>query len=344
MSALPPATREWLAASGFTVADEGRWHEALTHGSTGETRHYQRLEFLGDRVLGLAIAGWLFELSGDEEGKLAQRLNALVSKRACAHVARRIGVPDHVRLGKQARDDGAADSENVLGDVMEALLGANHIDGGFDAIVLATGVHPRRIALEGIDHPKVLSYVDVLAGEAEVGERVAIIGAGGIGFDVAEFLAHEGPSTALDTDAFMAEWGVDQTFSHRGGLKAPVWPEPARHITLCQRTRGKLGAKLGKTTGWIHRTTLKHRAVEMLDMCQYLRVDDDGLHLTVHEQPRVLEVDHVVICAGQVPARDLCEGLDAAGVTYHLIGGADVAAELDAKRAIAQGTRLASEL
>jgi len=133
VSALPPATREWLAACGFTVADEGRWHEALTHGSTGETRHYQRLEFLGDRVLGLAIAGWLFELSGDEEGKLAQRLNALVSKRACAHVARRIGVPDHVRLGKQARDDGAADSENVLGDVMEALLGANHIDGGFDA-------------------------------------------------------------------------------------------------------------------------------------------------------------------------------------------------------------------
>jgi 2,4-dienoyl-CoA reductase (NADPH2) len=218
------------------------------------------------------------------------------------------------------------------------------IEGGFDEIVLATGVYPRRISLEGIDHPKVLSYIDVLAGGAEVGERVAIIGAGGIGFDVAEYLAHQGRSTALDTDAYMAEWGVDQTFSNRGGLTTPEWPTPARAITLCQRTRGKLGANLGKTTGWIHRSTLKHRAVEMLDMCQYSKIDDDGLHLTVHGQPRVLKVDHVIICAGQVPARDLTSGLESKGLAFHLIGGADIASELDAKRAIAQGTRVASDL
>ena len=133
MSALDPRTREWLADVGFAVHDDAVWHEALTHGSTGETRHYQRLEVLGDRVLGLSIAGWLYERSGDEEGKLAQRLNALVSKAACAAVARAIGVSGHVRLGKQARDDGAADSDNVLGDVMESLLGAQHVEAGFDA-------------------------------------------------------------------------------------------------------------------------------------------------------------------------------------------------------------------
>ncbi|WP_338446030.1 ribonuclease III [Pelagerythrobacter marensis] len=133
MTALDRETRKWLGSAGFTVDDEALWCEALTHGSTGESRHYQRLEFLGDRVLGLAIAGWLFERTQDDEGKLAQRLNALVSKRACAEVARRLGVPGHVRLGKQARDDGAAESENVLGDVMEALLGANYLAGGFES-------------------------------------------------------------------------------------------------------------------------------------------------------------------------------------------------------------------
>ncbi|MDP6935336.1 MAG: NADPH-dependent 2,4-dienoyl-CoA reductase, partial [Myxococcota bacterium] len=136
----------------------------------------------------------------------------------------------------------------------------------------------------------------------------------------------------------------DQTFSNRGGVRAPEWPEPAREITLCQRSKGKLGAKLGKTTGWIHRSTLKHRAVQMLDGCEYLRINDAGLHLTVHGEPRVLEVDHVVICAGQVPARELAEGLELAGVSYQLVGGADVASELDAKRAIEQGTRVAAAL
>lgn len=217
-------------------------------------------------------------------------------------------------------------------------------EGGFDEVVLATGVHPRQIQLEGIDHPKVLSYVDVLRGEVEVGERVAIIGAGGIGFDVAEFLGHCGPSTSLDTAAFMKEWGVDQTLSVRGGLLEPERPRSARQITLCQRSGGKLGANLGKTTGWIHRAALKSRSVELLASCSYTRIDDRGLHLLVGGEPRVLEVDHVVICAGQVPARELAEDLEKAGIGFHLIGGADVAAELDAKRAIEQGTRLASTL
>ena len=179
------------------------------------------------------------------------------------------------------------------------------------------------LQIDGIDHAKALSYVDVLKGGAEGGKRVAIIGAGGIGFDVAEFLGHSGPSTALDTDAFMKEWGVDQTMSVRGGLVEPEEPAPARQITLCQRKPGKLGANLGKTTGWIHRATLKNRGVTMLASCSYTRIDDKGLHLLVDGQAQVLEVDHVVVCAGQVPARALAEALQARGVPFHLIGGAD---------------------
>ena len=216
--------------------------------------------------------------------------------------------------------------------------------GGFDAVVLATGVHPRAIQLEGIDHPKVLSYVDVLRGGAAVGERVAIIGAGGIGFDVAEYLAHEGESTALNMKAFMEEWGIDPTYEQPGALKPQHDQAPAREITMCQRKPGKLGAGLGKTTGWIHRSALKKKQVMMLSECAYSRVDDQGLHLTVAGEQRVLEVDNVVICAGQVPARELHEPLKEAGIEVHLIGGADLAAELDAKRAIEQGAAVAMSL
>ena len=177
-----------------------------------------------------------------------------------------------------------------------------------------------------------------------MGKRVAIIGAGGIGFDVAEFLCHKGPSTALDRDEFMKEWGVDTQFEARGGLTTAKHSDPARNITLCQRKTGKLGAGLGKTTGWIHRSTLKQAGVQMLSGCSYTRIDDQGLHLTVNGEPKILEVDHVVICAGQVPARELADTLESKGQAFHLIGGADVAAELDAKRAIHQGTRLACDL
>ncbi len=216
--------------------------------------------------------------------------------------------------------------------------------GGFELVVLATGVHPRQIQLPGIDHPKVLSYVDVLRHGAVVGKRVAIIGAGGIGFDVAEFLTHTGGTEAQSVDHFLDEWGVDRTMSHRGGVKQPERPAPSREVFLCQRREGKLGAGLGKTTGWIHRTQLKNRDVQTLSGCKYLRIDDRGLHLEVNGQPRVLDVDNVVICAGQVPSRELLAPLEAAGVKLALIGGADEAAELDARRAIDQATRLAAKV
>ncbi len=215
---------------------------------------------------------------------------------------------------------------------------------GFDEVVIATGVSPRKLNFEGIDHPKVLSYVDVLANNKEVGNRVALIGAGGIGFDVAEYLSHEGESPSLHVDHFMKEWGVDTTHSERGGLIAPEIAPSPREIYLLQRSKGKLGAKLGKTTGWIHRSSLKNKKINMISSVQYSKVDDQGLHITIGGKPQVLEVDNVVVCAGQVPLRELFEPLKNKGITTHLIGGADEASELDAKRAINQGSRLAAEI
>ena len=213
----------------------------------------------------------------------------------------------------------------------------------FDAVVIATGVLPRQLKMPGIDGPNVLSYTDVLREGAEVGERVAIIGAGGIGFDVAEFLTHQEPEgDALE--AFLNEWGVDRNPTTRGGLKPLETPPPKRNVILCQRSEGKLGAKLGKTTGWIHRASLKHRDVEMLADVQYQRVDATGLHITVAGEPRVLEVDHVVVCAGQVKQDTLVAPLKAKGMAVFTIGGAERAGELDAKRAIDQGTRVAAGL
>ncbi|WP_374339072.1 FAD-dependent oxidoreductase [Leeia sp.] len=216
----------------------------------------------------------------------------------------------------------------------------------FDEVVLATGILPRQISFPGSDHPKVLSYLDVLRDKQPVGERVAIIGAGGIGFDTAEYLSHEGTPTSLDLPAFLQEWGIDGELSHRGGLRAggPAASHSPRQIYLLQRKSSKVGDGLGKTTGWIHRTSLKNKGVQMLSGVQYDKVDDEGLHITVNGQPQLLPVDHVVICAGQEPQRALHAALVASGKPVHLIGGADVAAELDAKRAIDQGSRLAAGL
>ncbi|AOA71401.1 2,4-dienoyl-CoA reductase (NADPH2) [Stenotrophomonas rhizophila] len=215
---------------------------------------------------------------------------------------------------------------------------------GFDAVVVATGITPRQVDFPGADHPKVVSYLDVLLGRVEVGAEAAIIGAGGIGFDVGEFLVHEGPSPALDPARWMAEWGVDPNFEARGALARPQPEPPARKVWLLQRSPGKPGARLGKTTGWIHRATLKAKGVKMLGGVEYLGVDDDGLRIRIDGQEQTLPVSHVVVCAGQEPRRDLHAALLAAGVDAHLIGGADVAAELDAKRAINQGSRLAAAL
>lgn len=215
---------------------------------------------------------------------------------------------------------------------------------GFDEVVMATGILPRKVAFAGSDHAKVISYLDVLSGRIKVGARVAIIGAGGIGFDVAEYLVHEGASSTLDPKRWMAEWGVDPSFETRGSLVKPQPEAPAREVWLLQRSPGKPGARLGKTSGWVHRATLKAKQVQMLGGVEYLGVDDAGLKIRVEGVEQVLPVDHVVICAGQEPRRELQAELLAAGITAHLIGGADVAAELDAKRAIDQGSRLAAVL
>ncbi len=225
---------------------------------------------------------------------------------------------------------------------VEDLLGA-----GFDEVILATGIAPRMPAIPGIDHPKVLSYLDVILQRKPVGQSVAVIGAGGIGFDVSEFLVHQGISTSLDRTAFWKEWGIDTALEARGGV-AGIKPElhaPARQVFLLQRKASKVGDGLGKTTGWIHRTGLKNKQVQMLNSVEYLRIDDAGLHIRIGEgEERVLPVDNIVICAGQDPLRELYDGLVEAGQSVHLIGGADVAAELDAKRAIDQGSRLAAGL
>jgi 2,4-dienoyl-CoA reductase (NADPH2) len=216
--------------------------------------------------------------------------------------------------------------------------------GGYDEVVIATGVTPRQTDFPGSDDPRVLGYLDVLARDHPVGARVAIIGAGGIGFDVAEFLAEHAPSPTADVTRWTREWGVDMQLAHRGGLQ-PAAPEPpAREIWLLQRSEGRPGARLNKTTGWVHRATLKAKHVQMLGGITYHGFDDEGLHIEQDGQARVLAVDHVVICAGQEPNRSLAGALADLGVQAHVIGGADVAAELDAKRAIAQGTRLALTL
>lgn len=215
---------------------------------------------------------------------------------------------------------------------------------GFDEIVLATGIVPRDLDLTGFTHPKVLSYLDVLRDHKTVGKKVAIIGAGGIGFDVAEYLT-EPHSLTLQPDAWLKDWGIDKDYQSRGALLPDQTPVvPPRKIFLLQRKNTKVGAGLGKTTGWIHRAALKKKGVDMLSGAQYLRIDDEGLWVELEGQQRCLDVDNVVICAGQEPQRALQQGLIERGCSVHLIGGADVAAELDAKRAIRQGAELAARI
>jgi len=214
----------------------------------------------------------------------------------------------------------------------------------FDEVVIATGVTPRAISIPGSERANVVSYLDVLKNGAPVGRKVAIIGAGGIGFDVAEFLVEDAPSPTTDVVRWTREWGVDTTLVARAGLVKPAPEAPERQIWLLQRTPGKPGKRLNKTTGWVHRATLAAKRVTMLGGVDYQRIDDEGLHIRIGEESHVLPVDTIVVCAGQEPNRALQAELANAGIATHLIGGADVAAELDAKRAIAQGTRLAATL
>jgi 2,4-dienoyl-CoA reductase (NADPH2) len=216
---------------------------------------------------------------------------------------------------------------------------------GFDEVIVATGIEPRRPALPGIDHPKVVPYIDAILGRRPIGKRVAIMGAGGIGFDVAELVSHEGTSAALDVAVFAREWGIDFENHPRGGVTGVV-PQVARAdrtVVLMQRKADALGKTLGRTTGWAHRLTLARRGVQMVSGVEYLAIDDAGLHTRVNGEPRLFEVDTVIVCAGQTPLRALYDELQAAGVKTQLVGGAFEATELDAKRAIDQASRLAAE-
>ncbi|QEM89686.1 NADPH-dependent 2,4-dienoyl-CoA reductase [Kosakonia radicincitans] len=216
----------------------------------------------------------------------------------------------------------------------------------FDEVILACGIEPRIPPIEGIDHPKVLSYLDVLRDKAPVGESVAIIGCGGIGFDTAMYLSQPGEPTSQNIAEFCVEWGIDTSLKEVGGLRpeGPQLAKSPRRIVMLQRKAGKPGENLGKTTGWIHRATLLSRGVKMIPSVSYQKIDDAGLHLLVGGEPQLLAVDNIVICAGQEPKRELAEPLREAGKIVHLIGGCDVALELDARRAIAQGTTLALEI
>ncbi|MFJ4843418.1 FAD-dependent oxidoreductase [Streptomyces sp. NPDC088746] len=300
------------------------------------TRVRKRVAVVGAGPAGLACA-----VTASERGHAVTLFDAADEIGGQLNVARRVP-------GKEEFDETLRYFRTRLAEEgVELRLGTRATSAaltGFDEVVLATGVEPRTPAIPGVGHPGVVSYLDVLKGDAEVGDRVAVVGAGGIGFDVAEFLTDGGDAASLDPEVFFRQWGVDTDYADRGGLRAPERPKSPRTVHLVQRKASKVGAGLGKTTGWIHRTELRHRGVTMIAGASYDLIDDEGLHLTVDGEQHLLPVDTVVLCAGQEPRRELYEELLAAGRPAHLIGGADVAAELDAKRAIRQGTELAAEL
>ncbi|WAT88042.1 NADPH-dependent 2,4-dienoyl-CoA reductase [Delftia acidovorans] len=294
-------------------------------------------------VVGAGPAGLSFAVTAAQRGHAVTLFDAASEIGGQFNIAKKVPGKEefHETLRYFSRQLELGGVDLRLGHRVEA---AQLIEGGYDEIVLATGIRPRVPAIDGVDHPKVLGYLDVLQGDRPVGERVAIIGAGGIGFDVAEYLTHAGDSGAVAPRKFYAEWGIDTDYAQAGGLAQPQAEPSPRRVHLLQRKSTKVGDQLGKTTGWIHRTSLKARSVAMGSGVAYERIDDAGLHITVDGQPQLLEVDNVVLCAGQEPQRELHAALSAAGCSVHLIGGADVAAELDAKRAILQGTTLAASL
>ncbi|MFH8385142.1 FAD-dependent oxidoreductase [Kitasatospora sp. NPDC018058] len=295
-------------------------------------------------VVGAGPAGLAFAVSAAERGHDITLFDAAEAVGGQLNIARRI--PGKEEFDETLRYYRTRLAELAVTQRLGAVVTAEQLAAeGFEEIVLATGVTPRTpVDIPGIDHPSVLGYLDVLRDGAAVGERVAILGAGGIGFDVAEFLTDQGDEASLNPPVFQAKWGIDPEYRERGGLRTPERPKPPRSVHLLQRKTTKVGAGLGKTTGWIHRTELKHRGVAMVAGASYDLIDDAGLHFTVDGERQLLPVDTVVLCTGQEPRRDLYEALRELGVAAHLIGGADVAAELDAKRAIKQGTELAASI
>ncbi|GAA1357832.1 NADPH-dependent 2,4-dienoyl-CoA reductase [Streptomyces beijiangensis] len=302
------------------------------------TRRAKRLA-----VVGAGPAGLAFAVSAAERGHAVTLFDAADEIGGQLNVAKRIpGKEEFEETLRYFRTQ--LELRGVEVRLNTTVASADLARASYDEIVVATGVTPRTPEIPGVDHPSVLSYLDVLRDRAPVGDRVAVIGAGGIGFDVAEFLTDAGDAASQDPETYFRQWGVDTEYTGRGGLRTPQRPKPPRTVHLLQRKPSKVGAGLGKTTGWIHRTELKHRGVTTVAGATYDRIDDEGLHITVDGTSTLVPVDTVVLCAGQDPRRALYEELLAAGATVHLIGGADVAAELDAKRAIDQGTRLAARI
>ncbi|WP_405970036.1 NADPH-dependent 2,4-dienoyl-CoA reductase [Streptomyces sp. NBC_00988] len=300
------------------------------------TRLRKRVAVVGAGPAGLACA-----VSAAERGHEVTLFDAASEIGGQLNVARQ--VPGKQEFDETLRYFRTQLAEHEVDVRLNAPVASDDL-ADYDEVVVATGVSPRTPDIPGVDHPSVVGYLDVLRDRVPVGDRVAILGAGGIGFDVAEFLTDGGDKASEDPATYFRAWGVDMDYAAPGGLTAPERPAPPRSVHLLQRKATKVGAGLGKTTGWIHRTELKHRGVTMVPGVQYDLIDDAGLHVTVDGRSTVLEVDTVVLCTGQDPRRDLYDELTAAGRSVHLIGGADVAAELDAKRAIKQGTEVAAAL
>ena len=292
-------------------------------------------------VIGAGPAGLAFAVTAAERGHAVTLIEAAAEIGGQFNIAKQIPGKEEFHetiryFNRQIQLRGIELRLNTLATAV-SLVAEN-----FDEIILATGVTPRIPDVDGVNHPSVLNYVDVLRDKKPVGAKVAILGAGGIGFDVAEYITAEGTSATLVPEKFYREWGIDADYLHAGGITEPEPERPDRRVSLFQRKETKVGAGLGKTTGWIHRTALKSKGVAMVPGVEYHKIDDAGLHLSVNGTTTVLAVDTVILCTGQEPRRELMAGLEAAGAVVHVIGGADVAAELDAKRAIDQGTRLAA--
>lgn len=293
-------------------------------------------------VVGAGPAGLAFATTAAERGHKVTLFEAGARIGGQFNIAMQI--PGKEEFAETLRYFGRRIEQTGVTLKLNTRVKAAELAGQFDEVVLATGIVPRVPEIEGVDHPKVLGYLDVLRDRKPVGRRVAILGAGGIGFDVAEYLSHEGVSPSLAPAKFYAEWGIDANYARRGGLVQPHLETAPREIVLLQRKASKVGEGLGKTTGWIHRTALKNRGVKMIAGATYHRIDDAGLHVTIAGKDEVLAVDNVILCTGQEPQRALQATLVEAGMRVHLIGGADVAAELDAKRAIKQGIELAASI